>query len=157
MSPLWVALLAVGALGGLTTLTADLRPFSQGRNTAAWLERHHLNDAFLISSRDYAGSTVAGYLQRPLYYLECECYGTYIEWSRRRKHALDLEEVVNRTATVMKAEGKNEAYLLFSRPENLQHQTVDPNLEFRRLKSFPSAIKSDEVFTIYHVQAKHPG
>jgi hypothetical protein len=56
----------------------------------------------------------------------------------------------------MKAEGKDKAYLLFSRPENLQHQAVDPNLEFRRLKSFPSAIKSDEVFTIYHVQAKHP-
>jgi hypothetical protein len=93
-------------------------------------------------------------LRRPLYYLECECFGTYVIWNTRRKHALDLEEVVNRTAAVMKAEGKNEAYLLFSRPENLQHQAVDPNLEFRRLKSFPSAIKGDEVFTIYQVRAK---
>jgi len=73
------------------------------------------------------------------------------------KTSLSIEEVVERTARVMKAEGKDKAYLLFSRPENLQHQAVDPNLEFRRLKSFPSAIKSDEVFTIYHVQAKHPG
>jgi hypothetical protein len=154
VSPVWIGLLLVSALGGLTTLTADLRPFSQGRNTAAWLERHHLDDAFLISSRDYAGSTIAGYLQRPLYYLECECFGTYVIWNTRREHALDLEEVVNRTAAVMKAEGKDEAYLLFSRPEKLQQQAVDPHLEFRRLKSFPSAIKVDEVFTIYQVRAK---
>jgi hypothetical protein len=154
MSPVWVAMLLVSALGGLTTLTADLRPFSQGRNTAAWLERHHFDNAFLISSRDYAGSTVAGYLQRPLYYLECECYGTYIEWSTRRKQSLSIEEVVARTARAMKAEGRDEAYLLFSRKEKLRRQTVDPNLEFRPLKQFPSAIIGDEVFTIYRVRPK---
>jgi hypothetical protein len=153
-SKVWIGLLFVSALGGLTTLTADSRPFSQGRNTAVWLERHHLEDAFLISSPDYAGSTVAGYLRRPLYYLECECYGTYIEWSTRRKHALDLEEVVNRTARVMKAEGKDEAYLLLSRNEKLGRQTINPHLEFRPLKKFPSAIIGDEVFTIYQVSAK---
>jgi hypothetical protein len=105
-----VALLMVSALGGLTTLAADVRPFSQGRNAATWLQRHHLDDAFLMSSSDYAGSTVSGYLRRPLYYLECECYGTYIVWNTRRKQSLDIEEVVDRVARVMRADDKNEAY-----------------------------------------------
>ncbi|MGH6825920.1 hypothetical protein [Methyloceanibacter sp.] len=156
LSPVWIALLVLSALGGLTTLAADTRPFSQGRNAAAWLERHHLKDALLISSRDYAGSTVAGYLQRPLYYLECECYGTYIEWSTRRKHALTIEEAVERTARVMKAEGKDEAYLIFSRPEALRKQTIDPDLGFTLLKRFPPAIVGDETFRIYRVRAKPP-
>jgi hypothetical protein len=157
VSPVWIALLAVSAVGGLTTLAADNQPFSQGRNTALWLKRHHLDDALLIASRDYAGSTVAGYLQRPLYYLECECYGTYIAWNRKRNHFLDTEDVVGRVTTVMKAENRNEAYLIYSGSEELQAQAVNPSLSFRPLKRFSNATIRNETYTIYHVILKTPG
>ena len=154
VSWVFIALLVVNALAGLTTLAADNRPFSQGRNTALWLERHHLDEGLLIATRDYAGSTVAGYLQRPLYYPECECFGTYIEWNTRRKHALDTEEVVHRVAAVMKAENKSDAVLIYSDREELQKQTIDPNLTFRALKRFANATVGDEIFTIYRVRTR---
>ena len=110
----------INALAGMTTLAGEVRPYSQGRNTATWLQRHHLADGFLVGSRDYAVSTVAGYLQRPIYYLECECYGTYVEWNERREHDLNIEEAVARVTRVMQAENKSEAYLISSLPYKLR-------------------------------------
>ena len=54
----------------------------------------------------------------------------------------------------MRADDKNEAYLVFSRGNALERQTIDPNLVFRPLKRFPSATVSDEVFVIYRVHAR---
>src|SRR5262249_31231230 len=85
----WIGLLAVNALGGLTTLSSELRPYSQSRNTAIWLEQNHLLDSFLIGS--VKSSSVAGYLRRPLYYLECECFDTYVIYSKPIRR-LDVEE-----------------------------------------------------------------
>ena len=154
LSSLWIALLAINALGGLTTLAADNRPFSQSRNATVWLQSHHLDDALLMGSADYAVWPIAGYLRRPIYYLECECSGTYVEWSTRRKLELDDDEVVARVSRAMAAGGKSEAYLIFNDDAPLRKQTADPSLVFRPLKRFPPAITGDEVFAIYRVERK---
>ena len=81
---LWVALLVINAVGGLTTLAWEFRPYSQSRNAATWIETMHLEDKFLMGSPDWAASSVAGYLQRPIYYLDCECFGTHVVWNEQR-------------------------------------------------------------------------
>jgi hypothetical protein len=149
---LWMTLLVINALAGLTTLAADARPYSQSRNTAIWLQRHNLAGAFLVGSPDYAVSSISGYLQRPIYYLECECFGTHVTWNTRRKHELDIEDVVARVARVMQAEDRNDAYLISSRPLKLGSQTLDPHLAFRKIKQFPAASVPDETYAIYRVK-----
>jgi hypothetical protein len=47
---LWVALLVINAVGGLTTLAWEFRPYSQSRNAADWIETMHLEDKFLMGS-----------------------------------------------------------------------------------------------------------
>ena len=78
-------MLLINWIGGLKTLSSELRPFSHGRDVANWIEGNRLSDALIIGSTDYAVSTVAGYLRRPIYYLECECRATYVVWSKRRR------------------------------------------------------------------------
>jgi hypothetical protein len=46
---LWVVLLVIAAVGGLTTLAWEFRPFSQSRNAATWIETMHLEDKFLMA------------------------------------------------------------------------------------------------------------
>jgi hypothetical protein len=154
VATLWLVLLMLNAIGGLTTLSAGLLPYSQSRNAATWLESHHLEDAFLIGSRDATTSPITGYLRRPLYYLECECFGTYVEWSSRRKATLDLNDIVTRVARGMAAEHKSEAILISNRGLALEKQTVDPNLVFAPIKRFPSALAGDETYVIYRVRAR---
>ena len=85
MATLWIALLVINVLGGLTTLTSGLYPFSQGRNAAAWLKHHHLEGVLLMATPDFAASSVAAYLRQPIYYLNSENFGTYVEWSSAAK------------------------------------------------------------------------
>jgi len=37
-----------------------------------------------MGSPDWAASSVAGYLQRPINYLDCECFGTHVVWNEQR-------------------------------------------------------------------------
>lgn len=154
MIAVWFALLAINAAGGVTTLSAGLRPFSQSRNVATWIERHHLEDAFIMGAQDYAASPIAGYLQRPLYYLNCECLGTYIEWSARRKHSLEPAEIVARAARAMTANHQSEAYLIVNNPGPLIGQNSVPELDFEPLKRFSGAIKTDETYSVYRITAR---
>ena len=54
------------------------------RGAVARCETVHLEDKFLMGSPDWAASSVAGYLQRPIYYLDCECFGTHVVWNEQR-------------------------------------------------------------------------
>ena len=96
VSAVWLGLLLVNAVSGLTTLASELRPYSQGREAARWLERVHLQDDFLIGSRDAYVSPIAGYLNRRIYYLECECFGTYVKWNNARVSKLSQDEFLVR-------------------------------------------------------------
>jgi hypothetical protein len=153
VAPVWLVLLALNALGGLTTLSAELRPFSQSYNAARWLERHHDEDAFLIGVRDANTSPIAGYLGRPLYYLECECFGTNVVWSKRRKRNLKPEDVITRIARGMTKEDKTEAILISSEPYDPSGQAMVPELSFEKIKQFPSAV-SKETYVIYRVSKR---
>lgn len=82
------ALLLISAIGGVLTLNSELIPFSQGRNAAEWLRMNGQSNAFLIGSRDAQVSTVAGYLRRHMYFLECECPGTYVVYNSQKQWLL---------------------------------------------------------------------
>ena len=144
----WIGLLAVNALMGLTTLSSELRPYSQSRNTAIWLEQNHLLDNFLIGSGE--ASSVAGYLRRPLYYLECECFGTYVKPRRR----LDVEEFIARVERALTVEHRDTAILIVSLKDrfDLAEQQLKPDLVFEPIKRFPNAIHKSETYVIYHAK-----
>jgi hypothetical protein len=148
---IWIGLLLINAIGGLTTLSSELRPYSQSRNVAMWLERHGLRDSFLIGSRDLEVSPIAGYLDRPLYYLECECFGTYVKWNGARVSRLGLEEVVARVARVLDLQNKDTAIVIVSQPFDLAGQHLKSNLVFEALERFPEAIKKDNTYVVYRV------
>jgi hypothetical protein len=126
-------LLVINAVGGLATLAWEFRPFSQSRNAATWIETMHLEDKFLMGSPDWAASSVAGYLQRPIYYLE-------------------KDEMVGRAIQAMTAEGKDEGYLIVNHDYRLGRQTTAPDFAFELIKRFPEAFVADERYVIYRVR-----
>ena len=69
-----------------------------------WIRQNDLADAFLIGSRDAQVSSVSGYLGRSIYYLECECRGTFVVWNDKRSSMLSDAEFWRRLAAA--AEGR---------------------------------------------------
>jgi hypothetical protein len=154
----WLALLSINAVGGLASLADTRWPFSQSRNVANWLERNKLESALVMAQPDYAASAIAGYWRRPLYYLNCECYGTYVEWKRsRRAHALSVANIVARAARAMTRSGKREAYLIVNIRAPLERQDYDPDLSFERVAVFQPSITPTENYVVYRVTRRADG
>ena len=59
-------------------------PFSAGKETAAFIHRRGYADATLVGSKYFIVSTVANYLDRPMYYAETAQFGTFSRWKRQR-------------------------------------------------------------------------
>lgn len=143
------AVLLVSAFGGVLTLSSELQPFSQGRNAASWLKQSNLSGAFLIGSRDAQVSSIAGYLGRPIYYLECECSGTFIMWNHARQSQLSAEQFRTRlTRALDLAEGRE---VIFIRNRPLLADELAPDaagLSAAPLQSFVGS-ETDENYWIY--------
>jgi len=69
---LWYAILILSATSGIATLSSELQTFANGRNVATWLKNNNLENEFIVGYHDVGLVTVAGYLERPIYYLKCE-------------------------------------------------------------------------------------
>jgi hypothetical protein len=154
--PAWLlgSLLIVNACGGVLTLASELRPFSEAYNTATWIQQNKLTDRFLIGSNDAQVSSVAGYLGRPIYYLECECQGSFIVWNTKRQSPLSPEEFGHRLTKAVALAGTRDAILIRDAPiDALDFTARAPNLSVQLLKSFSDAA-TDENFWIYRANLK---
>ncbi len=147
---LWWTILGVNALAGLTTLASELRPFSAGRNVATWIEENHLDDAFIVGSADAAVSTVSGYLRRPIYYIESESAGSFVEWSTRRRVNLDPAEVGRRLARALA--GCDDAILILNHPVAAETVAAAPRLSLTLQQAFTRAVIPRERYFVYRVR-----
>ena len=138
----------------MLSLASELKPFSEGYNAAAWIKRSDNANAFFIGSRDAQTSAVAGYLKKPIYYLECECIGTFIVWNDKRSSPLSPVEFGRRLSKAVALAAGRPAILISSRP--LQPQDLESgagSLSITLLSSFTDAVV-DENFWIYRVEAR---
>jgi hypothetical protein len=139
--------LLVSAVGGVLTLSSETHPFSRSRDAGRWLAENDLASAFLIGSRDAQVSSVAGYLGRPVYYLECQCQGTFIKWNHDRQSPLSPEQFRARLSRARELAAGAPAILIRNRPlapDELAGLAVTP------LHSFAGA-ETDENYWIYRV------
>lgn len=149
MSWLFVVLLTVNAFAGVLTLTSELRPFSNSRETAAWIKANGLAGSFLIGSSDAPVSAVAGYLGRPFYSLECECFSTFIVWNRQRKVPLPRDDFAGRLSKAVDLGGFHDAILIRNRP--VAADDVAPGLSAELLQTFDGAYVNEN-FWVYRVR-----
>lgn len=147
--------LLISACGGVLSLASELRPFSQGRNAAQWLVEQKLAGSFLIGSRDAQVSTVAGYLGRPIYYLECECEGTFVVWNNKRQSLLSQEQFHARLLRAAQIAGGREAILIRNAPVSADQSAAieREGQSLSLLQSFTGAV-TDENYWIYRVSTR---
>src|SRR4051812_5829981 len=141
------AVLLVGALGGVLTLASETHPFSQSRAASRWLVENRFADAFLVGSRDAQVSSVAGYLGRPVYYLECDCQGTFIRWNLDRQTPLSPEQFRARLSRALDVAKGETTILIRNRPLSPEELA---GFAVTLLNSFTGA-EADEDYWIYRV------
>jgi hypothetical protein len=142
----WTALLVVQLIAGVFALGLDLAyPFSNGRDVAEYIQQHKLEDLQIIGLPDTAASTVAGYLDRPIYYLAGSRSGRFVVWNTARNAVQPIDAVIR---TQPPFDTGPRALVLVNRPLD------DPNLHLRLLAHFDNGIVPDEHFWLYEGAAR---
>lgn len=107
-------MLAVNALSGLTiAVLLWTRPFSNTPAAVQWLRAHHLQNAVLVGSRDFTVASVAEELNRPIYFLDCNCSDTFLQFVNRRD-AFHWEQIPDRLAIAQRRLHASEMIFLSS-------------------------------------------
>jgi hypothetical protein len=142
----WTLLLVIQLIAGLFAAGLDLTyPFSNGREVADYIRNERLDGLTIIGLPDTAASTVAGYLDRPIYYLAGGRSGTYVLWNTARNQLQPLDTVIRTQPGLSNA---LPVLLLVNRPLD------DPNLPVRLLAHFDNGIVRDEHFWLYVATAQ---
>lgn len=139
LGAVFTVLLVVQAIGGLFATGLDLAyPFSNGRQVADYIRSHHLEHLEIIGLPDTASSTVAGYLDKPIYYLAGARFGTFVVWNTQRSHLQPITDVLESYRP-----GGRHVLLLINTPAS------DPRLHLRLLVHYDDGIVPDEHFWLY--------
>lgn len=84
------ALLAFSAVAGVAAIGSSwTHPFSHSGDVAQWLRANHLADGPIVGNPDVTFASVAEQLQRPVYFMECQCMERFKLFSRERDTFLE--------------------------------------------------------------------
>ncbi|MFN3875125.1 MAG: hypothetical protein ACK4L7_04345 [Flavobacteriales bacterium] len=142
----------IGALLGAQLVGAGVaawfearHDFSAAGRVAQYLRDRGLEQRFIVAERDYCTSTVAGELNRPLYYASSGRRSTYVRWDTVRKDSIPSDALV--LIYERQRAGEPDALLLSS--SELPDSVLGG---LRELACFGPAILKDEVFWLYEVR-----
>ncbi len=108
--------LAIGALRGVASLAASwTHPFSETANVAAWVRQNHLDTLPLVGSSDFNVAGVAEQLQKPVYFLNCNCVDTYMKFAHRRD-GMEMSDIPDRVALAARTLGAPKFLLVQDTP-----------------------------------------
>jgi len=99
---------------------------------------------FIVGDVDYAVSTVAGYLDRQIYYPRSRSMGSFTLWNRNRNQRLPLQSVVG-TATDMANSRKEKVLIISNGPLEIESSSV------HEVAEFTGSIETSEDFYLYLV------
>lgn len=118
-------------------------PFTAGKAVAAFIREEGLENHPIIGDRDWALTTVAGHLGKPLYHLTSRKYATYVVWDTERAELMSPEQVVE-AANRMAREQRKDALVVLNyelKPEEMGNLLL--------VREFPRSVLPDEQFYLY--------
>jgi hypothetical protein len=116
-------------------------PFSAGQETARFIREHGLAEMLIAGEADDAASVVSGYLNRPLYYLCADRWGTFVIWDNKRT-SLDGPQTLQKAREL--AMSQRQEVLLVS---NREIRT--PEAAALLLRRFTRSVVPVETFYLY--------
>ena len=144
-----VGLLAIHVAVAFIACTISFKvPFSQAKATADFLRSRHLDKIFIVGDLDYPLSSVAGHLDREIYYPRGNRMGSYIIWDTKR--LADPKQPAVELAKEQAAERHQDVLAVLNYPL----KTIGPSVH--ELASFQGSIVGDEDYYIYLIKYEPP-
>lgn len=137
------SILLIQIISGLIAIYYDYQyKFSNAQEIALFLEKENLQDYQIIGYPDYSTSTIAGLMNKEIYYPSSNRSGTYIIWDKKRNNYISSKKLVMRFIDMKKINKKTLLITNYLISDNNKNKLL-------LLKSFENSIVNDESFYIY--------
>ena len=146
-------LIGMSALAGVLALGSSwVRPFSDARATAEWIQKNEPPDVALVGLPDLSFAGVAEELQRPVYFVECRCVARFKLFSKEREQY--PEEQLPAKLVVAQQDLKTNQLLLISYrpllPADLKG-LANVSLSAQEVAKFDSGDVGSDIHYIYRI------
>ena len=153
-----IVLLISHVIAAINAFTLDLiYPFSQSKAVANYIQTQQLDHLPIVGSRDTTVSPLSAYLNKKVYYLESESFGSFIVLNEERQELSELE-LFERLSKVIEQNNTEMLLVLNSHWENNKDwsllATYLNKLNINQLASFSPSIVKDESYSLYLVKPK---
>ena len=125
-------------------------PFSNGKAVASYLSNVKEQKPIIVGTEDFAVSTVAGYLDYPIYYPERQSLGTFMIWNKSRNHEVNhqiIEQTINK---LMNESRLTQSYFITNKLDSFAFKTI----KVIEKKTFPKALQKDENLVVYTLEKR---
>jgi hypothetical protein len=145
----WTLVLVSHFLSGIVAYGRDLvLPYSASRETARFIQVQQLDQLFIVGSRDFAISPLAGYLNCQIYYPETQAMGSFVLF-RQARQDVDLNALMAQLNALIKEHPKMLLILTPDlKPETLQ---APATLKIDAIAQFTHSLIGNEKYYLYRV------
>lgn len=134
-------ILAIHFYQGARTYIKDYSyPFSAAKEAAQYIKNNINEDVMLVGEMDTAVSPIAGYLDRPIYYLRQGRFATYVKWDAACRNDYD----VRKFPTEPILQGKKFLFILNGDLRDMPGYIT-------KIKEFKRSMVPDEKYCLYAV------
>lgn len=141
-----MVILSAQLAGGIVAFSRDLVvPYSATRATARYIQSQHLENKFMVGSRDATISPLCGYLNRQIYYPERQGLGSFVLFNSQRQE-VDAATVLAQVSQLLQQ--KPEPILLIL---NNELNTARADLSVSPLSKFTKSLIFNEKYYLYEV------
>ncbi len=130
--------------GGYANVRDWQHPFSGGKQVAEYLVEKNWQDKTIVGYPDWAASTVAGYLNRELYYPQGDRNGTFVIWDQARQTG--TESKIYARIDSLSQQSQLDLLLI----ANVPLKPTPGRVEF--LREFTQSILADEEYYLYIIK-----
>ncbi|AFZ18049.1 hypothetical protein Mic7113_2235 [Allocoleopsis franciscana PCC 7113] len=131
---------------GVVAFSRDLVvPYSAARATATYIQSQHLENKFMVGSRDATISPLCGYLNRKIYYPERQELGSFVLFNSQRQ---DVDAATVLAQVSQRLQQKPEPILLIL---NNELNTARADLKISPLSKFTKSFIFNEKYYLYEV------
>lgn len=139
-------LLCIHLLSGVYAYSMDLiHPFSASKEVAKFLSRQQLNDVLIIGSQDNEVSPIAALLNKPIYYLESDRFGSFINWNQKKK--LDFKAAASNKISTLTKQNDKTVLLILSHKLDVKI----PDIYLTEIYNSSQSIAPGETYYLYQV------
>jgi hypothetical protein len=147
-------LFLLGSLGGLRAYWNDLQhPFSAGKITAQFISNRDPSTLELVAEKDYAATSVLGYLGRKAFFPRGERFGDFVFFDGPRvSRTIGAEQVLNAAEGLFLKSGKDVLIIMNSEMLEGSLSAEENGWKLVKIAQFRESIVADEGFLLYIFQ-----